>query len=274
MSFSIWSFVIALIINGFIGYLALQHGKVDLGGFIAGSILGAGILAAGGFWFWMMLVFFFGSSTLFSAAGLRQKAGLSSIHAKGSVRDAWQVAANGGAAWAAALIYGFTRADAMACVFAAALAAAAADTWASEIGVLSRKAPVSIITGKPVERGISGGVSLVGTVAALAGSLSIAGLYVASQVFTRQGVTRQSLAIAGIITAAGFIAMLVDSLLGATIQVHYLDKETGKLTEQSSRGGKAFARARGFFCITNDMVNFLSTLSAALLAYGAYLVMN
>lgn len=274
MSFSLWSFVVALIVNGFVGYLALQHRKVDLGGAIAGSIVGAVILAAGGFWFWMMLIFFFGSSTLFSAAGLKKKAGLSSIHAKGSVRDVWQVAANGGPAWAAALIYGITQADAAACAFAAALAASTADTWASEIGVLSGKPPVSIITGKRVERGISGGVSLAGTVAALVGSLSIAGLFVVSHVFTRQGVTLQSLISAGIIAAAGFIAMLVDSLLGATVQVHYLDEATGKHTEQAFRGGKALARARGLSFVTNDTVNFLSSASAALIAYGACVVVG
>src|SRR6202044_93779 len=58
--------------------------------------------------------------------------------------------------------------------FAGAYAAATADTWGTEIGTLAAKPPRSILTGKPLATGLSGGVSAPGTAAEVAGSVLIA----------------------------------------------------------------------------------------------------
>ena len=52
--------------------------------------------------------------------------------------------------------------------FAGAIAAASADTWATEIGTLSPANPVSIATLRPVQTGMSGGVSILGIAASAA----------------------------------------------------------------------------------------------------------
>jgi uncharacterized protein (TIGR00297 family) len=57
--------------------------------------------------------------------------------------------------------------------FVAALAAANADTWATELGVLSRKEPRLLTTGQKVEKGTSGAVSGYGILAAVAGAAAI-----------------------------------------------------------------------------------------------------
>ena len=88
---------------------------------------------------------------------------------KAGPRDAWQVLANGGVATAAIVAGGPLGVAA----FAGAYAAANADTWGTEIGMLARQAPRSILTGKPLATGISGGVTLVGTLAEAAGAVFI-----------------------------------------------------------------------------------------------------
>jgi uncharacterized membrane protein len=59
-------------------------------------------------------------------------------------------------------------------MFGAATAEAASDTWAGEIGRLSKKPPVSLKTGKAVSRGVSGGVTLLGYGGGLLGAAFIA----------------------------------------------------------------------------------------------------
>ena len=54
------------------------------------------------------------------------------------------------------------------------MAAANSDTWASEIGSMSKGKPISVKTFKRAERGTSGAVSLLGTFAAVVGSFLIA----------------------------------------------------------------------------------------------------
>ena len=57
---------------------------------------------------------------------------------------------------------------------AGALAAASADTWATEVGTLWGGRPRSIISGRPVAPGMSGGITLIGTMGALVGSAIVA----------------------------------------------------------------------------------------------------
>ena len=79
-------------------------------------------------------------------------------------RNAWQVLANGGVAALCALAALGWRIP-FAAAFAGAFAAASADTWGTEIGTLSRRPPVSILTFRPHETGLSGGITLLGTAA-------------------------------------------------------------------------------------------------------------
>lgn len=139
-------------------------------------------------------------------------------------RVAAQAAANAGAALIFAIL-GWLPA------VAAALAEAAADTLASEIGPLLRGRVFLITNGRAVPAGTSGGISVAGTLVGLAGAAIIAALAAAT------GMIRVSW-IPGVILAAG-TGSLVDSLLGATLE------------------------KRGW--INNDGVNLLGTLAAGLL---------
>ena len=151
----------------------------------------------------------------------------SSLLSKAKTRNERQVLANGGVAALAALAGSWAA-------FAGALAAATADTWATEIGRYSRKPPRLITTGKPVAAGTDGGMTLVGTVGGIAGAAFMAALAFLFE-------PRVAVAVA----VAGVFGMLLDSLLGATVQgaVRWLD---------------------------NDAVNLAATLGGAVVAAGAW----
>jgi uncharacterized membrane protein len=59
---------------------------------------------------------------------------------------------------------------------AGAIAAAAADTWATEIGAHSSERPRLITTGAPVPRGTSGALSVLGTLGGIGGAVTMAAL--------------------------------------------------------------------------------------------------
>jgi len=127
----------------------------------------------------------------------------------GRRRNERQVIANGGIAALAALAGSWVW-------FAGALAAATADTWATEIGSHARTPPRLITTWTRVPAGTDGGITLLGTAGGIAGAGIMAGVsYVLGQ--------RAAPAIA----AAGVVGMLLDSLLGATVQrkVPWMDND-------------------------------------------------
>src|SRR5438132_211998 len=122
-------------------------------------------------------------------------------------RTARQVLANGGVATLAALLGAWTAA-------AGAIAAAAADTWATEIGAFSRFPPRLFTSGRRVARGTSGGITALGTLGGVAGAVTIAWLaYVLAPRGAAPGLVT--------LTGAGVVGMLADSLLGATLQGKY-----------------------------------------------------
>ena len=258
---------IGLPLNGAAGLVSFARGAVDAGGAIAGTVLGTVVFAAGGPLLWLLLAAFFVSSTVLTRFRGAEKEWLASIHEKGGRRDAFQVIANGGAGMAAALLYRVTADPAWALGCAAAFAAANADTWASEIGVLSRRAPVSLLTFRPVPRGVSGGVTLAGLAASCGGAFLIALLFGADALAAAQ--RGGGGALIAIITAGGLFGSLLDSALGSTLQAQYegkkvVDGVSVKIaTERRTTNGAANRLARGIPFVTNDMVNLVCTAAAA-----------
>ena len=274
---SVWQIVWALVaigLNAATSIAAMRRDSLSIGGAIAATTTGALILFFGGLTFWLGLILFFLSSTALGRVGKSRKGALDRLHAKGGRRDQVQVVANGGVAAVCTVLAVLLGSPAWAVAAAASLASANADTWASELGVLSGRQPVSILSFRQVEPGMSGGVSIAGTAAGAAGSLLIAvwflltmnllgtypsafeilsDAYSGGRVFT--------VASGAGIAIAGFAGMLVDSVLGATIQAHYR-RPDGSTTEQSD-GNEL---ARGLRWVTNDIVNLLSSATAAALA--------
>ncbi len=262
--------IVALLLNAGAGYGAWRRGSVTAGGGVAGAVVGAAILFAGGFTYWIMLMLFFVSSTAASRLGSRRKERLERMHEKGSRRDAVQVIANGGVAAAAVVALRLTGAHGFALAAAGAFASVNADTWASELGVLARREPRSIVTWRRLEPGTSGGVSLPGTVAAAGGSLLIAAWFALSVAVAGGGalVSGEPAGPAAallVVWLAGFAGTTVDSVLGATVQALYRD-EDGAITERRQGASGPNERVRGVPLVTNDVVNLASSVAAAAVA--------
>ncbi len=261
------------------GLLSFWRKSVDAGGAAAGAVLGTVVFAAAGPFGWVLLAGFVLSSTALTRFRAEEKEWLSLIQEKGGRRDALQVIANGGAGMAAALLFGLTGEPSWALALAAAYASANADTWASEIGVLSARRPVSLLTFRPGPRGLSGGVTLLGLTASLGGALLIGALF-ALEAIIRPGAGAGFFSRLITVTAAGLFGSLVDSILGSTVQAQYGPGPWSKarpsedpraaslITERRTTGGVRNVLVRGLPFITNDVVNVASTVAAALAGMG------
>ncbi|MEM8585779.1 MAG: DUF92 domain-containing protein [Bacteroidota bacterium] len=105
----------------------------------------------------------------------------------------------------------------------AVLATANSDTWASEIGRYFKGRTYDILRFRRVEPGLSGGISLAGTIAAGFGAALIAAF---AFLISRDWIS--GLIVYSFIWIFGFAGMLIDSILGALFQPKYKHPETGK----------------------------------------------
>ena len=266
-------FGLALTIAG----LAFLAHTLSFSGAVAAAVMGTIIFGFGGLPGAILLLAFFISSSLLSRLSGRGKASLDEKVARGSVRDAAQVLANGGIAALAILIAALTGQGKVFTgsfwywVFAASLAAANADTWATELGVLSRGQPVLITTGRPAERGTSGGISLPGTLAALGGAAFIGLL--AAALAVQDGSTSLLGYFLGV-SLAGLLGSLFDSFLGATIQAVYMCPTCHQETERHPfhTCGTTTTLKRGWRWLNNDWVNVACTLFGAIVIVAMVLI--
>ncbi|MGH2348296.1 MAG: DUF92 domain-containing protein [bacterium] len=208
--------------------IAWRVRALTLGGAAAAAAVGAAIYGFGGVRWAVLLLVFFATSSMLTRTGGEHKPPA----ADRAGRRAGQVLANGAVASAFALAYWGGGVPWIAAGFAGAIAAATADTWATEIGLLSSTPPRLITSGAVCRPGQSGGVTSLGTRGGIAGAGAIALL----------GNLLLGTSVLGVLIA-GTAAMFADSLLGATLE----------------------ARAR---LLTNDTVNLLTTAIGAALAAG------
>lgn len=260
-------FVLSLII----AWLAYRRAALTASGALGAILTGTAIFGFGGLDWGLLLIAFFVSSSLLTRYKETAKAEVVEQFAKGGPRDLGQALANGGLAALMALAYGLTGSVCLPLLFAfvGALAEANADTWATELGVLSRETPRLITTRKPVAPGTSGGVTWDGTGAGLAGAALIGGLAAAFRwISGAPFISAMMLLLVGAL--AGVIGSLADSWLGATVQGIYYCEVCGKETERElHRCGARTRLVRGWRALNNDGVNFIGTLIGAVIA-GAF----
>ena len=174
-----------------------------------------------------------------------------------------QVLANSAIPAVLSVIYFITQNNLFAVCFAAALAEALADTFSSSFGSLAPRA-YDIIRMKRIKKGLSGGVSLVGSLFGLIGGMMIA---LVSFAF---GITDAKIFI--IILSSAFLGMLFDSVLGSLFQVKYKCPVCGEITEKRTHCDTDTVHNSGLKCVNNNVVNLLSTLFSAGLAAFLFLI--
>ncbi len=201
-----------------------------------------------------LVTFFVTSSALTRFKGeLKARRGVLA-QAKGGERDAWQVLANGGVAALCLGVAGGRGSGG----FLGALATAGADTWGTELGLLARRGPRLLTTLRPVPPGTSGGVTPEGTLASVAGALTVGAAWGTVRRLQTRRPARGAVLLAGV---AGTLGALGDSLIGATVQAGYWCPRCHQPTEAPVHGrcGYPAEHVRGWRWITNDVVNALAT---------------
>lgn len=254
-----------------VGYAAFRLGTLNTSGAVSAAFIGGLIFGFGGVPSATLLLIFFISSSLLSQAYSKRKESLSEKFAKGSRRDYGQVLANGGLASVLVLAHWFVPGKVELWIaYAGCMAAVNADTWGTELGVLSPSSPRLITNGRTVTTGTSGGVTLVGYLASLAGA-GIIGIAAAGFVATLPG----GLVIL-VVIFGGLVGATIDSLLGATFQGIYhcprCDKETESFPKH--RCGTETIQLRGWRWLNNDLVNLVCSLVGAGTSLGVWLLIS
>ena len=224
--------------------IAKQFQSLSFSGALSGFLVGILIFGSGGWVLISPLVFFFISSSLLSA--IKNK--------PSSKRDALQILANGGIPTFFALSYFFFKDQIFLLGFLGSLSASTADTWATEIGFLSKKRPYLIFTSTKVDKGTSGSVSLLGTFGSIMGALFIGLISYYILEFNHS---------IALITFAGCLGSLTDSILGRYLQGKFYCIKSNKVVEQRFQFDAENALISGFKWIDNNLVNFIANLSSS-----------
>lgn len=257
----IQSFILAFILALMISIISFKMKFLDLGGSAVTFLLALFIFGIGG-WKWTIpiLTFFILSSFLSKVAERFSKKDVASIFEKGSQRDYKQVLANGGVPLLIIVLSNLLPLEIdWYLVYLLSIAISTADTWSTEFGTLFARNVYLITNFKKVSPGISGGISLIGTLGGVLGSILIV---LSSGFFIELNMK--------VIVSLPFFALLgnfFDSLMGATIQVVYKCSVCEKLTEKKIHCQKDTYYYKGIKLIDNDAVNFVSVLFISLLYF-------
>lgn len=221
-------FLTALAITAGFAVLAWFAGGVNFTGALAGSAV-AFIMAVRDLRMFLALLIVFAVTLVATRVGYARKQQLRTAEPSGG-RTAAQAMANLGVA---ALVVAIAGAG-WPVLALTALAEAAGDTSSSEIGMAFPGKTLMITNFKPVAPGTDGGISLFGTIAAIAGAASVAIAAVLTGLVPVHAIAT--------IILAGFFGTIIDSLLGAVFERRNL--------------------------LDNDLVNLLSTAAAVGMAWA------
>ena len=268
---NVWQLAFGVALSALIAWAGYRRESLSRSGVVGAILVGTLTFGLGGWTWGLLLIAFFVSSSLLSHYRKADKRGLAEKFAKTSQRDLGQTLANGG--WGAMLAIAYLRQPhpVLFAAFIGTIAAVNADTWATELGVLSPTPPRLITTGQRVPVGTSGGVTARGTIAALGGGLFIGVLALVlgqvEAVWRGGPLSGGFLWLVPIGVLAGLAGSTFDSLLGATVQGIYYCPQCQKETEaRMHRCGQPARHLRGWRWLNNDAVNFVSSIVGSLMA--------
>jgi uncharacterized protein (TIGR00297 family) len=231
---------------------------LTLNGVFIAFILGSLIYGFGGWQWTLPIIAFFLLSSILTKYRVKKNPDVEFYFEKSGQRDYLQVLANGGAAGLLVIFTVLKTSEPFYIFYVSCLAAVCADTWGTEIGTLFKGKVISILTFERVEQGTSGGISIIGTFGCFLGAFIIA---LSSLIWVNK-----SFSFAAVVISSGFLASLIDSILGAFIQAKYECAVCGKITERREHCGEVTGFKKGVSWINNDFVNFLTGISGGIFA--------
>lgn len=246
--------------SALIAGLAYMRQSLSVSGALAAIAVGTPLYALGSAQWFLPLIAFFLSSTLLSKWKRNYKQEAETAYEKGGRRDAGQVLANGGLGTVLCIAHAFYPTPLWLAAYIGVTATVTADTWATEIGGLSRNQPRSLLTGRTVLPGTSGGVTGLGLLAAACGGLFIG--------IVATLVEPSAILLLPVALISGFIGALADSFLGAAVQRMNRCLVCGREVEAALHCGKPTAFYKGIRLLNNDAVNMISSAAGGLISTG------
>ena len=216
-------------------------------------------LAFGNAGFIVLCAFFLGAIVVDKLKKKAKKQTILDKYGDNDCRNYIQVIANGLVAFVSSVAFLMTKNPLCIIPFVASLAEAFSDTVASGIGAFSTNT-YDPFRRRKCEGGLSGGMSLEGTLASLIGALLI------SSVAYGLGLTGYGIREFFVVAVSAFLGAILDSLLGSLLQVKYRCPICGTITEREEHCDTAAVHESGFTAIDNDVVNMISCASSAVLA--------
>ncbi len=263
---------IGAVTSSILAILSVRIRSLSLSGGICAIVIGTAIYGCGGWTWYVVLLSFFLSSSLLTKFRYATKVAKGVGEMKAGARTIWQTVGQGGIA---AIVAGVSLLSSptpmlMAVGFVSALAEANADTWAVELGVLSKRYPRLITSiSREVPPGTSGGISMLGELSAVAGALFVSLTGAVLGVFGRSPFVPLLIA-----TVAAILGEHIDSLLGGTIQAAYSCPSCKKETERKvHKCGTVSRPVKGIQAANNEAVNLIGNALAAAIGVVLYLLL-
>lgn len=260
------NYLVPVLLTPVIIAFANKKHALTLSGIVAAIVVDLVIsITLGNFGFCILLGFFIGGIVVdkIKKSKKKTKQNQDELEKRGDCRDHVQVLVNSLVAAVLAVLYAVSGNQIFVVAFVAALAEAFADTVASGIGILSGRA-YDVFRMRPCVPGLSGGMSIPGTVFSMLAALVLA---IVAALFGRINASEVI-----IITFAAFLGAVFDSLLGSLVQVKYKCKKCNLITEREEHCGIKTDRYSGLSFVNNDVVNLLGTVFSAAVASLLYIL--
>lgn len=251
---SINYYIVPIICTPLVIMFALAKKALTPAGVITAVGVDAVISATLGNFGFVLLMTFFCVSVAIDKLKKHMKRPVVSEELKGDCRDHMQVIVNGLIPTLMAVLYWFSRDYVFIAAFVASMAEALADTAASGAGAFANKTydPFRM---KECKKGLSGGMSLIGTASSLLGAALVSAVALSFDAIDWRVML--------IAIGSAFLGALFDSMLGSLFQVKYRCRVCGELTEKHEHCAEPTVHAHGLSLIDNDVVNLLSALFSA-----------
>ena len=253
-------FQLVVVLSPMLACLALLSGSLSYSGGVATLVLFylIGYFSSGRYLpiLYIGLMFLLASVSSVITKKLKKRRGvkLKSSHA----RTGSQVLAVGAVAVVSLILHDLTKQPIFNLLYYLCIAEQFADSISSDWGYFTKGNTIDLVRGKPIPKGISGGVSLLGTILALVSAV----LLLLVPFFLDADMNAVCYAVAVVIA---FMGTMLDSAFGSLLQACYSCPQCGALTETENHCGKAAVLIKGYACVKNVTVNFFASVGSFLL---------